>query len=135
MLLTAEQLDKLAFWYENAKALASLKELESKLRTELIIELFNKDKDSGTESVEMPNGFQLKATKKLDYKLDNKQGQVEAVTAILEPELAKKLVKWKPELSVSAYKEIDPQTQKLFDGCLTIKPGMPSLEIVPPKGK
>jgi hypothetical protein len=51
------------------------------------------------------------------------------------PEVANVLVKWEPKLSETAYKNADSETQKLFDGCLTIKPGKPSLEIIEPKAK
>jgi hypothetical protein len=133
MPLTAEQESKLGSWFEAKSQLNFFKERESQLRDELVKELFNVDKDSGSESIEIGNDYKLKATKKLDYKLNNKEGQVEAVIAILDPELSKKLVHWEPDLSVIAYKNLDAQTQKLFDGCLTIKPGKPSLEVVPPK--
>jgi hypothetical protein len=46
-----------------------------------------------------------------------------------------KLIRWEPALSITAYQNLDHETQKLFDGCLTIKPGKPSLEVIPPKAE
>ena len=111
------------------------KEAESKLRDELVTELFSADKDAGSETIEIANGYALKATKKLDYKLNNKNGEVEALIAVIGHDAVRemKLIRWEPKLSETAYKNADPQTQKLFDDCLTIKPAKPSLEIVPPK--
>lgn len=42
------------------------------------------------------------------------------------------LVNWKPSLSVSAYRELTKEQRQMFDECLSIKPGTPSLEIVLP---
>jgi ADP-dependent phosphofructokinase/glucokinase len=133
MPLTPVQNTKLEQWYEFKSSLDFLRAEESKLRDELVAELFTTIKDAGSETIEIANGYRLKATKKLDYKLNNKDGQVEALIAIIDNELAKTLVHWTPELSITSYKNLDAQTQKLFNGCLTIKPGKASLEIVPPK--
>jgi hypothetical protein len=132
MPLSPDQLTKLREWWELCVHVAFVKAKESKLRDELVKEFFNADKDAGTETIEIANGYKLKSVKKLDYKLNNKEGAVTALVAIIDPELAQKLVKWTPKLSESTYKNLDPQTQKLFDGCLTIKPGKPSLKIIPP---
>ena len=119
-------------WWRACIDLAAAKAKESKLRDQLVKELFNADKDAGTEAIEIGNGYKLKSVKKLDYKLNNKEGAVTALVAIIDPELARKLVKWTPKLSESTYKNLDAETQKLFDGCLTIKPGKPSLKIIAP---
>src|SRR5208283_66921 len=132
MPLTLDQEAMLSTWFETAKNLSAAKELESKLRDQLVKELFNNEKDAGTETIEIANGYKLRAVKKLDYNLNNKEGAVTALVAIINPELARKLVKWNPKLSESTYKNLDPETQKLFDGCLTIKPGKPSLKIIAP---
>ena len=126
MPLTAAQDAKLRIWFEMKQMLERAKEAESKLRDELVTELFSADKDAG---------YALKSTKKLDYKLNNKNGEVEALIAVIGHDAVRemKLIRWEPKLSETAYKNADPQTQKLFDGCLTIKPAKPSLEIVPPK--
>lgn len=45
----------------------------------------------------------------------------------------KKLVKWKPEVSIKEYRTLTDEERHLFDQVLVIKPGMPGLEIMIPK--
>ena len=132
MPLSPEQLDKLRVWNDAKSIAAHHAAIESTLRDQLVKELFS-NKEVGSETIEIDNGWTLKATKKLDYKLDNSEGQTVALCAILVDDLASKLIKWKPEISVSTYKELDATTQVLFNGCLTIKPAKPTLELIPPK--
>lgn len=130
---TVDQLAVLTDWYETAIQLKAIKEKESRLRDQLAKELFRENADASTESIDIGAGYILKLTRKLDYKLNNKQDEVLALVAILDQTLAQKLVKWTPELSISTYKALDAPTQALFNGCLTIKPAKPTLEVIPPK--
>lgn len=123
----------LSRWKSAADQMVHWRETESKLRDEVIAAIFTPSKDEGSETVEIVPGWKAKATKKLDYKLKNDEGQVEALAAILDDQTKKQLIRWKPELSVSAYKQLDEATQQLFNGCLTIKPGKASLEIIEEK--
>jgi len=132
MPLTPEQIAAVQAWNEAKNELDRFKQQESMLRDELVKLLFS-SKDEGTESIEVSNGWKLKAVKKLDYKLDNKDNQIVAICAMLDPDTAKRLFNWKPDLSVSTYKQLDATTQSLLNGCLTIKPAKASLELVPPK--
>ncbi len=134
MPLSSDNLKCLQEWHLAKVTAAHHAAIESTLRDQLVKELFS-NKEVGSETIEIDNGWTLKATKKLDYKLDNSEGQTVALCAILVDELAKKLIKWKPEISVSTYKELDATTQALFNGCLTIKPAKPMLELIPPKVK
>lgn len=45
------------------------------------------------------------------------------------------LVKWKPELSLTAYRQLTDEQRKLFDECMTIKEGSITLDYVEPKEK
>ena len=42
------------------------------------------------------------------------------------------LVKWKPELVLKAYRNLTNEQKEVFNECLVIKDGSPSLEIVLP---
>lgn len=132
MPLTPEQLIAVQTWNESVQQLIKYKAEESKQRDALVAVLFS-SKDEGVESIEVYNGWKLKATKKLDYKLSSNNEQVTAIIAMLPVELAAKLFKWKAELSISTYKECEKPTQDLLNGCLTIKPAKASLELIPPK--
>lgn len=132
MDLNAEQLHLLQSWNESKLALKQWQEKESALRLEVVKTIFNAS-DDGTQTREMPNGWKVKVTNKLDYNLDNKEGEVVALCAQIGDDWAKRLIRWTPELAVGAYKKLDVETQKIFDGCLTIKPAKPTVELVPPK--
>lgn len=138
---TANRDAKILQWQEAVKALAVAKEAEAALRNEVIAANFAEHKDEGTENVELGNGYKLKAVFKLSYTLDNKEEGVDKALTKLEKMgaegqfVAERLVRWKPELSVSEYKKLDEKYKKVIDTVLTTKPGLPSLELVEPKSK
>jgi hypothetical protein len=132
MELTDIQLDLLRDWNEAKLQTKQWTEKESLLRDTLVKELFTADKDEGTESIAVKE-WTLKVTKKLNYSLNNKDGEVSAICATLPELVSKQLVNWKPELSLSAYRKTDTATQKLFTNVLTIKPAKPTLELIPPE--
>ncbi len=138
---TASRDAKILQWQEAVKALAVAKEAEAALRNEVIAANFAEHKEEGTENVELGNGYKLKAVFKLSYTLDNKEEGVDKALTKLEKMgaegqfVAERLVRWKPELSVSEYKKLDDKYKKVIDTVLTTKPGLPSLELVEPKSK
>jgi len=135
--------NKILAWQEAVKTIAAAKDAEAALRKEVLKECFNFESDEreGTENVELGNGYKLKAVFKLNRRLDNKdEGVDKALTKIEKsgPEgqfVADRLVKWKPELSLSEYKKLPDKFKKLIDEVLTASPGTPSLELVEPKAK
>lgn len=106
---------------------------EIELRARVVSLLFDSSKQSGVEHLELANGWKLSATKKLDYKLNNKNNELDEALKGFDDALAELLVKWEPKLSVSNYQALTPALQSKLSGCLTIKPAMPSLEMVGPK--
>jgi len=89
--------------------------------------------DEGTNSMELFQGWKLKGVYKLERKVDE--------TAL--PAVTKKLVdmgvnvdtliSWKPDLKTAVYRELTAEQREVFDQALTIKPGSPTMEIIPPK--
>lgn len=132
---------KILQWTESAKKLAEAKEIELALRNEVIALNFEGHKESGTENVELGNGYKLKAVFKLNYRLNNTDDAVDKALSKLEKAgtegafIAERLVKWKPELSVTEYGKLDPKFKKIIDEVITTSPGTPSLELVEPKSK
>uniref|UniRef100_A0AAU6W0V3 Imelysin-like domain-containing protein n=1 Tax=Pseudomonas phage Pavpe01 TaxID=3138545 RepID=A0AAU6W0V3_9VIRU len=126
-------------WQAATVALAKAKELESKLRTELVSVKFPNHKASGTENAELANGWKLKAVFKQNYSLKNTDDAVDKALSKIEKAseagafIAGRLVKWKPELSVTEYKALEPKFKKIIDEVLSISDGTPSLELVEPK--
>lgn len=133
----------LAEWKTAKAALDIAKATEAQLRT-LVVEVFSQETDpmkSGVENVDVGWGYKLKIEHKLTYKLDNADdcAKLANVLATIETSMAggniiaDRLVKWKPELSVSEYKLLSPVNKALIDGVLTITPASKSVELVPPK--
>ena len=132
MELTDTQLNTLRDWNEARQQSKQWTEKESTLRDVLVKELFNPDKDEGTELIGIKYDWTLKATKKLTYSLNNKEGEVSAICATLPLDVSRSLINWKPDLILSGYKKSDPAIQELFKEVLSIKPAKPILELIPP---
>lgn len=131
-------------WKEAKALLDKIKVTEAELRKQ-VVEAFSEEAKpgySGTENVNVGWGFTLKIVHKLNYKLDttNDCAKLDKVLDTIEKGMeggniiAERLVKWKPELSVSEYKLLSPANKKLIDGVLTISDATPEVTLVPPKG-
>lgn len=128
-------------WAEEYKALAAAKKREEKLRRAVAAVYFteaaSKPDTEGTKNHDLGNGYKLKMTFKLNYSLD--QSSIDAALDKIEKMgndgkfIAERIVKWKADLSVSEYRELDPKFKTVIDGVLTTSPGLPSCEIVAPK--
>lgn len=143
MTTKAVNRDDLLLNWKNAKdALETAKAVELALRQQVIDVEFSGHKEEGTETHNLGEGWKVKAVFKLNYTVD-KETIDDALTAIEEtgPEgkfIAGRLIKFKPELAVSEYRLLcdeHPEFKRIVDAALTIKPGTPSLELVPPKAK
>ena len=141
---TASRDAKILAWEQAVKTLAAAKDAEAALRKEVLAEAFAFDPEAlreGTENFELGNGYKLKAVFKISRNLNNENEAVDKVLSKIEktgPEgafIAERLVKWKPELSVSEYKKLPEKLKKLFDEVVTSKEAIPSLELVAPKSK
>lgn len=136
----------LADWKAASTQLKILKADETALRAQ-VIEAFSTETDpqkSGVENVDVGWGYTLKIEHKLDYKLDtsdklNPNDKVAKVLLEIERGMpggniiADRLVKWKPEVSVTEYKLLSPENKTRIDKVLTIKPASKSVELVEPK--
>lgn len=139
MNLTSEQCGKLVQW-EGAKGnLAYFKDEEMKLRKECALFALGEFKPEAFKATaELDNGYKLKAENVLNYTLDS----VERVEQICEElhnagmsDVASKVFKWKPTLSVSAYNDLSPEAKAIVDQVVSCSVGAPKLEIVAPKKK
>lgn len=141
---TATRDAKILGWQDSVKALAAAKEAEATLRKEVLADCYGFNSEAlreGTENIELGNGYKLKAVFKISYTLNNAEDGVDKALSKLEkagPEgafIAERLVRWKPELSVSEYKKLDAKYKKFIDEVLVTKEATPSLELVAPKSK
>ena len=141
---TANRDAKILAWEAAVKALAAAKDAEAALRKEVLAEAFAFDPEAlreGTENFELGNGYKLKAVFKISRNLNNENEAVDKVLSKIEktgPEgafIAERLVKWKPELSVTEYKNLPDKFRKLIDEVVTSKEATLALELVAPKSK
>ena len=118
----------------HAVAAKELIEQEQTLRKAVMAEFFPAPKE-GVNSLDMGQGWTLKGTYKIDRKID------EAALPAVKEQLrelgvnADTLVKYKPEVATTIYKTLPEQARLIFDSALTIKPGSPVVELIPPKEK
>lgn len=126
-------------WYNLKDQLAKVKAAEMLLRLKIYKGLF-KDPKEGTNSLPLSEGWLIKAKRVINRDIDlaslNVNSIVDPATQMsrlsshgIHPE---QLVKWKPELVTAAYRALTAEQMEIFNECLTIKDGSPSLEIVLP---
>lgn len=129
-------------WVRAKEELDRLKAIEMELRRKIVEEsgLFDSGKDAGTETYDLGNGYKIKAVKKINYNVDNKDGicfqvlqQIEKLGPV-EAHIARELCTFKPDLKLTKYRELSPEAKRIFDTILTTSQGAPSLELVAPKG-
>jgi len=134
-------------WQEAKEVLEKAKEAEMFLRKRVVDFAFDPNKQSGTENVELGNGYKLKAVKTLRYgfiknaenKLD--KAAIDKALAKIEKDgavgelIAERLVKWTPDLSLSEYKLLSDKHKAIIDSVIVTTEGSPTLEIVEPKNK
>lgn len=131
--MTPEQVELLTEWEKTQAQLRTLKAYEMTLRKCVVYEggWFDAAKTSGTQHADLGGGYKMTAVKSENYNLNS--DLVDNVLKNFSDDLAKLLVSWKATLSVSTYKKLTKEQQDLFNGCLNITNGAPTLEIKPPK--
>ena len=133
-----DRVAKLQAWHQAVLAAQEAKKLveaEQALRKE-VMALFFPEPVEGTNKFDLEAGWSLKATHKIERKVDEA-----ALPAVLQQlrEMGVNpdpLIRTKPDLDTKAYKslvQINPDAAHVFEQALTIKPGSPTVELVPPK--
>lgn len=133
-----DRVAKLQEWHQAVLAAQEAKkvvEAEQALRKE-VMALFFPEPVEGTNTFELEAGWSFKATHKIERKVDEA-----ALPAVLQQlrEMGVNpdpLIRTKPDLDTKAYKslvQINPDAAHVFEQALTIKPGSPTVELVPPK--
>lgn len=135
--MTPEQTTKLTEWQAAKAAADAVKptvEKEQTLRKE-VFALFFPAPIEGTNKFDLPEGWALKGTYKIDRKVDE-----QAVPAVSEALRGMGvnvdlLIGYEPKLKTATYRELTAEQRGIFDQALTIKPGSPTVELVAPKAK
>ena len=128
---------KIQRWADKAAELSRVKAEEMALRLELV-DLFWPTRGTGTKTLDLGKGFTLAVTFDTNYTLaveDKTRPALENIAAAdpAGPELAKRLVKWTPELRVGEFKKLPTKLQRMILEVLTLKPATPTLELRVPK--
>lgn len=125
-------------WWKTQRELENLKKAEAHSRKEVVEACFA-DAKVGTNNLPLGAGYTLKAVVRQNYAVnkdeDGSYTKLTQVLAQLPSATALALVRWKPELSVTAYKSLTAEEQKLVNSVITITDGAPSLEMAEPKEK
>jgi len=141
----AERDRLLLSWEESKRALEVAKEKEMEQRKAVVAFAFDPNKESGTERIELGNGYQAKAVKKINYGFvkteDGKlnKAAIDKALAKIEKDgamgelIAERLVKWTPDLSLTEYKQLPEKYKKIIDEVIVTSEGAPTLEIIAPK--
>lgn len=147
-LMTQDQL--LVAW-DNLKAvLTKAKENEMEYRKYIVGRAFP-DAQEGTNTIELGAGYELKAVKKFNYRLDTDNEKIEAALERISKVgnqgqfIADRLVSWTPNFLITEYRNLQAQADddskeakeilRIINEILTITDGAPTLEIKAPKGK
>lgn len=115
-----------------ADAVKPLIEKEQELRKKVFARIFPNPAE-GTNTLELAKGWKIKGAYKIERKIDK------ALLAAVSEEMRKievnpdLLVENEPKLKLAVYRELNDEQRHAFDKCLVIKPGSPTLELVPPK--
>lgn len=128
-------------WDATKKVLADAKDKEARLRKEIIAMEFSGAK-SGTNRVQLGNGYALKAVVRYNYKITKNEAveppdysHLQHYLAQLPPAVAQSIIKWTPELSETVYKQLTEEERKIVNQFLLITDGSSSLDLEVPKAK
>lgn len=119
--------DDLNAWYEAKEAVKKYQAIERAIRSKIFGAYFPDPKE-GTNTVPFNADYDLKAKHTIERKVDV------PVLQAMTPELREKgynldaLIRWKPELAATAYKQLTAEEKQFFDQVLTIKDGSPQIE-------
>lgn len=135
--MTEEQMKLLEEWRQAKAEADSVKPIlakEQELRKQVFAAFYPAPKE-GTNTIDLAEGWKLKAVYKLDRKID------EAALPAVAEQLrgmgvnVDTLVKWTPGLKTATYKELTAEQRAVFDQALIVKPGAPTIELVPPNAE
>ena len=121
-------------WNESKQAADQAVYQERNLR-QLLFAKAVPDPKVGVNNVDLDGtGWLLQATHNINWSVANTE-EMTAELLKMSDDQASRLVKWKPELSVSEWKKFQvdyPNTAKDFAQFVTSKPGLPTLKLIAP---
>ncbi len=122
--------EKLSEWYRISEDLKILKSRERELR----IEVFNcyfPNPEEGSSTRNLGGGYKLRCQYKLNRNID--LDLLAVLSEKLDETVRKGLTNTKVSLNLNTYRRLSSSDRQIVDNALIIKPGAPSIEIIPPK--
>lgn len=115
--------------WQRAKA-AELKAVDQRRKAEddLIEALKLSKNEEGTQNVKR-EGFAIKVTNRFNRKVDGDKLQALALEAGIDHDVLQGLFRWKPELSLTAWKAASPTITSALADAITTTAGRPSVAI------
>jgi hypothetical protein len=121
----------LLMWGELTELQKKIKSVEMEIRKK-VANHFVPNPEEGTNTVDLGKGWKVKVKHKLSRTAD--EAMFATVFEELGDDYAKEdLFKFKPTLIQSKYNKLSDANKVIFDQCIVMKPGSPTIEIVPPK--
>lgn len=117
-----------AAWIKAKDAEAKIVADRRKIEDDLIAFLRIKDTDEGTKTVKR-EGFVIKVTNRFNRKVDSDKLQELAIEAGIGNEVLQGLFRWKPELSLTAWKDAAPSITSALAGAITTTASRSSVAI------
>jgi hypothetical protein len=137
VVLDPTQDQALVTWQQINNDLAAMKAIELQYRQYLAASIpFDPSKSEGSQTVELPDGRKLSLDRPMNYTLAKDNATVSAALYALyaiNPGAAVDIVKWVPELSITAYKKLTDDERRIIAPIVIAKPGLLALELKTPK--
>lgn len=135
-----KNIDELVMEWRGAQTeLEIIKEKEMRLRKEIAYSILDIErKEAYSKKHELGRGYFLKATQVINYKLDaldRVELVIDKLSEMGKANVSSDVFKWKPTLSETNYKTLDPETKNIVDECVSFTIGAPKLEFIEPKVK
>ena len=138
--MNANEFDKmdqnqlLTNWQKATTDLLIAKEHEMNMRKHIVGRLFPNAKE-GTNNFNLGNGYKLTAIVKFNYKFESNDKVQEMIMEFerIGSDISARLVKWKPEPSITEYRKLTGMSKEIADKAIIITDATPSLEIKAPK--
>lgn len=140
----------LVLWDAKKKALTAAKDDEMSMRKYIVSRAFP-NASEGTNTLDLGNGYQLKAAVKFNYKLTDNKAVENAIDKIAlvgnqGAFIAERLVSWTPNFLLTEYRVLQEEAKEgsqvaidilkiVNDEMLTIDVAAPTLDIKEPKAK
>ena len=137
--------DKLmAAWYPVANEAKAAAEREKEIRNAIVAVLYPTSFDTeGTDKFSLGGGWVFEVKRRMNDKID------EAALAAVREEVAKlpvdpdsgevpsieSCIKYKPDFSMSGYKNLRDDVRELLNQAITLTPGTPGVSVIPPSAK